>query len=71
VPEVREEEIRLSPSEKQTLRLLAAGEYGSVPLDWVALQRLKRCGLAEEHNTGRVGVTREGMRVLKRLQAQS
>jgi hypothetical protein len=53
---------RLSPSEKQTLKQLAEGEYSPVELDWVALQRLKSLGLAEAQSTGRgVKITTEGL----------
>ena len=56
--------IRLSPPEKQTLKRLAAGEHDPFfPLDWVALQRLKRLGLAKEQSIGRgVRITKEGVR---------
>ena len=63
--------IRLSPSERQTLKHLASGEYDLfLPLDWVALERLKRLRLAEPQSTGRgVKITREGLRVLKSPEA--
>ena len=64
-PGMTDTPIRLSPSEKQTLKDLAAGEHD--PSDWVALQHLKRLGLAEEQGTGRVKITTEGMRVLRDL----
>ena len=65
-------QTRLSPSESQTLKHLAAGEYDPFGLDWVALERLKRSGLAEMQSTGRgVKITREGLRVLKGLEAKS
>jgi hypothetical protein len=48
--------VRLSPSEKQTLKHLAAGEHDPFASDWVALQHLKRLGLAEEQGTGRVKI---------------
>jgi len=64
--------VRLSPSEMQTLKHLAAGEHDPFALDWVALERLKSLGLAEVHSTGRgVKITREGLRVLKGLEAKS
>jgi hypothetical protein len=67
-----DEQIRLSPSEKQTLKHLAAGEHDPFGLDWVALQRLKRLGLAEAPSTGRgVRITKEGLRVLKGSEAKS
>jgi hypothetical protein len=67
-----EVEIRLSSSEKQTLKHLAAEEYDPIELDWIALQRLKRLGLAEAQSTGHgVKITREGLRVLKASEAKS
>jgi hypothetical protein len=45
-------EVRLSPSEKRTLQHLVEGERHPSELDWVALQRLKRLGLAEVPGTG-------------------
>ena len=39
-------EDRLSPSERRTLQHLADGELHASELDWVAIQRLKRLGLA-------------------------
>jgi hypothetical protein len=59
--------VRLSPSEKQTLKDLAAGEHDPFASDWIALQRLKRLGLVEEQDTGRVKITTEGVRVLRDL----
>ena len=60
---------RLSPSERQTLKQLAGGEHYASEFDWVALQRLKRMGLAEERSTG-VALTKEGRRVLRRLASE-
>jgi hypothetical protein len=57
--------LPLSPSEKQTLKQLAAGEVQPFGLDWVALQRLKGLGLAEEQNKGRVKITKNGLRALQ------
>jgi hypothetical protein len=57
----------LSPSERQTLKDLAAGEHDPFALDWVALQHLKRLELAEVQGTGRVKITTEGVRVLRDL----
>ena len=59
----------LSPSEKRTLKQLAGGEHHETELDWIALQRLKALGLAEERSTGMV-VTKEGRRVLQSLAAK-
>jgi ribosomal protein S19E (S16A) len=60
------ETFSLSPSEKLTLKHLAEGELHIQHLDWVALQRLKRLGLAEERSTG-PAITQEGRRELQRL----
>jgi hypothetical protein len=63
---------RLSPPEKQTLKHLAAGQNEPSELDWLALHRLKRLGLAEAQSTGRgVRITKEGMRALKSPEARS
>ena len=61
-------EDRLSPSERRTLQHLAEGELHASELDWVAVQRLKRLGLAEVRDTG-VAITQEGLRLLQRLQS--
>jgi len=45
-------EDRLSPSERRTLQHLAEGELHASELDWVAVQRLKRLGLAEMRGQG-------------------
>jgi ribosomal protein S19E (S16A) len=37
-------------------------------LDWLALQHLKKYGLAEDRPAG-AGITKEGRRVLRRLMA--
>jgi hypothetical protein len=64
--------IRLSPPERQTLKHLAEGEYDPIELDWVALHRLKRWGLAKEQSTGRgVKITPEGLRILKSPEVKS
>ena len=57
---------RLSPSEKTTLEYVAGGEHHASELDWVALQRLKQLGLAEEQSTG-PAITKEGCRMLHLL----
>ncbi len=59
-------EDRLSPSERQTLQYLAGGEHHASELDWVAVQRLKRLGLAEVRGTG-IAITQDGLRLLQRL----
>ena len=42
-----QDNIRLSPSEKLTLRYVADGELHASELDWIALQRLKQAGLLQ------------------------
>ena len=61
-------EDRLSPSERRTLQHLAEGELHASELDWVAVQRLKRLGLAEVRGTG-IAITQDGLRRLQRLQS--
>jgi hypothetical protein len=61
-------EEHLSPSEKRTLQHLVEGERHASELDWVALQRLKRLGLAEVRGAG-IAITQEGLRFLQRLQS--
>jgi len=61
-----QDNIRLSPSEKLTLRSIAEGELHPLELDWVALQRLKQACLLEDHRAG-VGMTAEGRRALQRI----
>ena len=59
-------DLTLSPSEKRTLQRLAANDgFGASELDWVALQRLKKLGLAEDRAAG-VRITKDGQRVLRR-----
>jgi hypothetical protein len=55
----------LSPSQRLTLRHIATGEWHTSVLDWVAIQRLKRLGLAEERG-GVTMTTKEGQRALGR-----
>jgi hypothetical protein len=54
----------LSPSERLTLRYIAEGEIHPQELDWVAIQRLKGMGLAEERNRMTV-ITKDGRRALQ------
>ncbi len=44
--------IKLSPSEKQTLRYIAEGDRLANEMDWIALQRLKKLGLIEDRASG-------------------
>ena len=53
----------LSDSERATLGYLLTGD-NETP-DWVALQRLKQFGLAENGPTGRPRITAVGRRVIK------
>ena len=58
--------ICLSIPEKQTLKHLAEGQNDPAELDWLALHRLTRLGLAEAQSPGRgVRITKEGLRALK------
>ncbi len=59
-------EDRLSPSERRTLQHLAEGELHASELDWVAVQRLKRLGLAEVRGTS-IAISQDGLRRLQRL----
>jgi ribosomal protein S19E (S16A) len=60
-------DLTLSPSEKRTLQRLAANDgFDASGGDWVALQRLRKLGLAEDRVAG-VRITAEGRRVLRRL----
>jgi ribosomal protein S19E (S16A) len=59
-------DLSLSPSEKRTLQHLAEGELHTTEFDWIALQHLKKLGLAEDRPAG-VGITKEGRRQLRRL----
>ena len=60
----------LSASERLTLRYLAEGEWHISVLDWVAIQRLKKMGLAEERG-GSTMTTKEGQRTLGRMAAST
>ncbi len=62
--EMEDSEIKLSPSEKQTLRLVAEGDRLANKMDWVALQRLKELAFIEERGTD-LAITKEGRRALK------
>ena len=55
-------DLALSPSERRTLQHLSEGELHASELDWVALHRLKKHGLAEDRAAG-VGITKEGRRL--------
>ncbi len=60
---MEETSIKLSPSEKQTLRYVAEGDRLANEMDWIALQRLKKLGLIEERGSG-LAITKEGRRAL-------
>ena len=65
-----EDTMRLSPSEKLTLKYVAEGELQPRELDWLAIQRLAQAGLIiEERRTGRPTLTTAGQRILQRLMA--
>jgi hypothetical protein len=56
----------LSPSERDTLRLIAEAEPG--PYDWVAVQRLKGFGLVEERGASlTLHLTQDGRQMLRTL----
>ena len=61
-----QDNIRLSPSEKLTLRYVADGELHASELDWIALQRLKQAGLLQARPLG-LKMTEEGRRALQRV----
>jgi hypothetical protein len=63
-----QENIRLSPSEKLTLRHIAEGELHPRELDWLALERLKQVGLLQARPHG-LKMTPEGLRALQRVLA--
>jgi hypothetical protein len=65
-----QDNIRLSHSEKLTLRYIAEGELHPRELDWLALQRLKQGGLLELRPGG-LKMTAEGSRALQRALAGS
>jgi hypothetical protein len=48
-------DLRLSPSEKLTLKHVAKGELLEREMDWLAVQRLKAWGLLEQRGTERKG----------------
>jgi hypothetical protein len=62
-------ELRLSPSEKRTLKHIAQGELLDREMDWLAIQRLKAWGLLEERGT-RLKLTQAGRDTLRRLMAR-
>jgi hypothetical protein len=62
-------ELRLSPSEKRTLKHIAEGELFDREMDWLAIQRLKAWGLLEERGT-RLKLTQAGRDTLRRLMAR-
>jgi hypothetical protein len=54
----------LGRTEETTLRRLAEGDL-SFPLDWVALQHLKRLGFAEETAHAGWKITEDGRRAIR------
>ena len=56
-------EMALSGSERDTPRSLAYGREAGVPIDWLAIQRLKRFGPVEETDGG-PKITAEGKRTV-------
>jgi ribosomal protein S19E (S16A) len=54
----------LGRTAEATLRRLADGDL-SFPLDWVALQHLKRLGFVEENSQSGWKITEEGRRAIR------
>jgi hypothetical protein len=69
-PEVRMDDLRLSPSERLTLTHVAEGELFEREMDWLAVQRLKAWGLLEQRGT-RLKLTQAGRDTLRRLMASA
>jgi hypothetical protein len=63
-----QDNFRLSPSEKLTLRYIAEGDLHPRELDWLAIQRLKQAGLLDIRPQG-FKMTDEGRRALQRVLA--
>jgi hypothetical protein len=63
-----QDNMRLSASEKVTLRYIAEGVLHPPELDWVALQHLRQAGLLELRPDG-IKMTAEGSRALQRVLA--
>jgi hypothetical protein len=63
-------EAQLSGSELATLRFLANGGEAGFALDWLAIQRLKQFGFAEETLAG-PKITTEGRRVVRLREPQA
>ena len=63
-------EAHLSGSELATLRFLANGGEAGLVLDWLAIQRLKQFGFAEDTLTG-PKITAEGRRAIRRREPQA
>ena len=62
-------DLRLSPSEKLTLKHVAKGELLEREMDWLAVQRLKAWNLLEEKGT-KLKLTQAGRDTLRRLMAR-
>jgi hypothetical protein len=50
--------IKLSLSEKQTMRYISEGDRRANEMDWIALQRLEKLGSIEERGSG-FAITKE------------
>ena len=61
-------DVNLSPSERRTLQHLVEGELHTTELDWVALQHLRRLGLAEEREWA---ISKQGRLQLRRVMIQA
>ena len=63
-------DVNLSPSERRTLQHLVEGELHTTELDWVALQHLRRLGLAEER-AAEWAISKQGRLQLRRVKIQA
>jgi hypothetical protein len=70
VPMEQGNDPSLTASERRTLRYIAQGELHGTELDWVAVQRLTRMRLIEEHGSSTL-LTKEGQRTLGRISART
>ena len=62
-------DLRLSPSERLTIKHVAKGEVLEREMDWLAVQRLKAWNLLEEKGT-KLKLTQAGKDTLRRLMAR-
>ena len=62
-------DLRLSPSERLTIKHVAKGEVLEREMDWLAVQRLKAWNLLEEKGA-KLKLTQAGKDTLRRLMAR-